>query len=694
MSRTKFQSMHELKYALKVMHVDPSSKLVQSVRCQFCVYFGREEEIGQKRARKQTARIKTWESFRPELYEAHHAGQHRGQWTIYKSLDSEDKKRFFDNVSAHANSLESHFGPKEPSILYNVKTTIVEVVIGGLFFNPEEQGGFSQTRALSLFEPEKDENQTLLSYSVTIKNALQFRLVAKYLSHGLSFSQVSNVLLATKELTGVGKIGSVSHGKVSDFARVVVAVNLTSIHNILESSDVLGYSLALDSSTHQGVSYSSMRIRVHYKNSLLNLHLAAVPMFDRHTAINIFNLTVKFLDAVSPSWRRKLIGIASDGANVMTGRIGGVVTLLENEAEFPVHRTWCMLHQIDLVAKECLNSLYQGEFMSLVNKLASNLRKQETLIREMGSKCPKMTTRWLAMGSWSQWQLNHYEELEAFFSERRANQPKPTEWYWSVVAAVYGLFDHVNISIRTLQGRQLLMTEQQKEIDRLIECIKSTTDAEQPLMELMPADNVTCGNWSISLESVAGFLDDQGLWVHEAVNSLAEDAALLLKQEVGRMIVHLLDGISRISTLRDSQNRPIEEAFPSVVPAYLCKLRGRDFIPMLQTYRDRFSNVMKQITSEQIELFKAYQNESSLKTAIDQCQESGFEKSWSIVEGRFPILRAFAGALFTVFPNTSAVESDFSVLGWEKDEHRDSLSDLSLEGIMQAKQFEQLQKMK
>jgi hypothetical protein len=39
---------------------------------------------------------------------------------------------------------------------------------------------------------------------------------------------------------------------------------------------------------------------------------------------------------------------------------------------------------------------------------------------------------------------------------------------------------------------------------------------------------------------------------------------------------------------------------------------------------------------------------------------------------------------------TATVESDFSVLSWEKDEHRKCLSDLALEGIMQSKQFELL----
>ena len=43
-----------------------------------------------------------------------------------------------------------------------------------------------------------------------------------------------------------------------------------------------------------------------------------------------------------------------------------------------------------------------------------------------------------------------------------------------------------------------------------------------------------------------------------------------------------------------------------------------------------------------------------------------------------------------MFVNIVFVESGFSILGWEKDEYRFSLTDLSLEEIMQSKQYELL----
>ena len=44
-----------------------------------------------------------------------------------------------------------------------------------------------------------------------------------------------------------------------------------------------------------------------------------------------------------------------------------------------------------------------------------------------------------------------------------------------------------------------------------------------------------------------------------------------------------------------------------------------------------------------------------------------------------------------MFPNTATFESDFSILKWEKDANRKSITDLSLEGVMQSKQWRELQ---
>lgn len=70
-----------------------------------------------------------------------------------------------------------------------------------------------------------------------------------------------------------------------------------------------------------------------------------------------------------------------------------------------------------------------------------------------------------------------------------------------------------------------------------------------------------------------------------------------------------------------------------------------------------------------------------------------FQKAWSPFKSRFSALVDFLGGLATVFPGTATVESDFSVLQWEKNVHRTCLTDLSLEGILHCKQFSAVQRL-
>ena len=71
--------------------------------------------------------------------------------------------------------------------------------------------------------------------------------------------------------------------------------------------------------------------------NLYDIHAIAILMFERHTSLNMYGLVTKFLHIICPSWRNKLLGLAADGASVMTGEFKGVVTRLENEIPHKVY---------------------------------------------------------------------------------------------------------------------------------------------------------------------------------------------------------------------------------------------------------------------------------------------------------------------------------------------------------------------
>ena len=54
---------------------------------------------------------------------------------------------------------------------------------------------------------------------------------------------------------------------------------------------------------------------------------------------------------------------------------------------------------------------------------------------------------------------------------------------------------------------------------------------------------------------------------------------------------------------------------------------------------------------------------------------------------RFPHFMTYSGGLATIFPGTTVITSNFSVLKYEKNLFRTCLLDLTLEGSMHCKQY-------
>jgi hypothetical protein len=131
---------------------------------------------------------------------------------------------------------------------------------------------------------------------------------------------------------------------------------------------------------------------------LNNIHLVAIPMFERHTALNIFLMIAKFLDALYPTWHDKLISVSSDGENMMTGRHYGLVTRLCKSATHDVLCIWCPPHQMDLVSKCSAETINKGVWVKFVYTWCVYLHGQSSLIIEMNVKCPKKTNRWVHLG--------------------------------------------------------------------------------------------------------------------------------------------------------------------------------------------------------------------------------------------------------------------------------------------------------
>lgn len=133
------------------------------------------------------------------------------------------------------------------------------------------------------------------------------------------------------------------------------------------------------------------------------------------------------------------------------------------------------------------------------------------------------------------------------------------------------------------------------------------------------------------------------------------------------------------------------------MPAQLIRLRPRDFNwGVLDFFRIRLAKLWTAAQIEEVEadhrdLIKAYENEETVRRTIDRHDlKTMFNEAWDSLKDRFKTLRCFCSGLAIAFANTTSVESDFSVLKWEIDLNRTSLTNLTIEGIFQSKQHELL----
>lgn len=130
------------------------------------------------------------------------------------------------------------------------------------------------------------------------------------------------------------------------------------------------------------------------------------------------------------------------------------------------------------------------------------------------------------------------------------------------------------------------------------------------------------------------------------------------------------------------------EELPAVLPHHLVSVDMRTLVRQLHVHSPRlkrcFSNEKILMIDEDFAKFpRAVRMEPELKAALNARTDTKtfFEDAWSVVGSQFRILKEFCRGLTTVFPNTATVESDFSLLGLEKNEYRKSVTDFRPEGV-------------
>ena len=137
------------------------------------------------------------------------------------------------------------------------------------------------------------------------------------------------------------------------------------------------------------------------------------------------------------------------------------------------------------------------------------------------------------------------------------------------------------------------------------------------------------------------------------------------------LYAYSVDGFTRIIASRNAQNGPTNN-LPPVMPQELIQMRPFEFSQIILLHKQHLEMSMSEydivkITDEFKQLLNAYQSEEQIKSIINGFDyKTSFEHGWRPFIDQFPALCAVTGGLASVFPGTSTVEANFSIIGWEK----------------------------
>ena len=173
--------------------------------------------------------------WRNDNIQKHITEQHELKFAEYKQLIPEARDVFL----ASNDTTFQPMNASNVSLNVLVDTSIVKTIIGNLLIDPErdEDDLNNAINALSIFQlqenADEDEDVNSKQYLISVGNFLQFSLIIKYIGAGLSFQQCCNVLLDTKQVTGLAQIGRINMTKVISYRWYMCAMAFQMMQDIL-----------------------------------------------------------------------------------------------------------------------------------------------------------------------------------------------------------------------------------------------------------------------------------------------------------------------------------------------------------------------------------------------------------------------------------------------------------------------------
>jgi hypothetical protein len=253
-----------------------------------------------------------------------------------------------------------------------------------------------------------------------------------------------------------------------------------------------------------------------------------------------------------------------------------------------------------------------------------------------------------------------------------------------------------------MKGLTTVVSEQNAVLDKLAGDLRDLLEMNGPLsdsdlIQMSKNDaHVTSKQFYTDRSSVRDLFADLSHFALSRFTALADEDKQRLESAVGKLFLNAREGINAIGAESAADNSISQEKLPPLLSRDLRSLPPREFNSIVLKQARRLARSGREelctdLEREFIQFKCAIHDDTALREELEiQPSIVSFADGWRPLGVRFSKLRQFCVGIATVFPGKSTVESDFSVINWEYDEFRGSLTEFSLEGSLQCKQFKRL----
>ncbi|RLN93940.1 hypothetical protein BBJ28_00020930 [Nothophytophthora sp. Chile5] len=516
-----------------------------------------------------------------------------------------------------------------------------------------------------------------------------------------------------------------SDEQTAEFVRLGVASSLNVIAELLESC--WAFSLELrKNSQHALCPYLDVRVKMYSSiGAVHNVHLLAIPNFIGKCGFMMFQTLDRVLTAVLPSWRRKLLGVATNGEVPIPSRVVEIIGYFQREIRGPVlYRTWSSGYQLNHTLRGFYTSIENGSFLLTLNSLSQYVRQQPILVAVMGQSPRGLRDRnsntaigsWLTLGQETTWISAHAVLIRSHLEEIAPTTWTPSSSWWLALVVIDWIASRANAVFVTLRRQRVTVSQEAAAIARLAnDCmyafhVQGQMDAESDDAADLEDTRLVSpdGRFGLRKSSLLRFVMETSVSGRQLVDKTNPAAVNKATESLAANVVNMIESLVALSASLDCSNSNTDcpagtKALPPVLPHELAQLSSLEFAKLVKAHVSIGRGTLTEedvnvINEEHKALCHELASDTALQAVMRECDEdTSFAEAWALVERRFKHLEAFAGGLASVFAcdpitvaGTMECSGDLALCRKEMAEARLLLADFALEGALHGQQFQTL----